>query len=126
MMRSRQSQLGLSFVGWFLVLMAVGGIASVFVRMAPHYLEFRTIVSVMESLDRDEDITSMSKAQLVKQLRKRFEINNVRGFDFRNHLKLSRTRNVRTVTVAYDVREHLFGNIDVVLNFHRDFEKGGG
>ncbi|MEE8043115.1 MAG: DUF4845 domain-containing protein, partial [Pseudomonadales bacterium] len=90
------------------------------------YLEFRTIVSVMESLDRDEDITSMSKAQLVKQLRKRFEINNVRGFDFRNNLKLSRTRNVRTVTVAYEVREHLFGNIDVVLNFHRDFEKGGG
>ncbi len=126
MMRSRQSQLGLSFVGWFLVLMAVGGIASVFVRMAPHYLEFRTIVSVMESLDRDEDITSMSKAQLVKQLRKRFEINNVRGFDFRNNLKLSRTRNVRTVTVAYEEREHLFGNIDVVLNFHRDFEKGGG
>ena len=126
MMRSRQSQLGLSFVGWFLVLMAVGGIASVFVRMAPHYLEFRTIVSVMESLDRDEDITSMSKAQLVKQLRKRFEINNVRGFDFRNDLKMSRTRNVRTVTVAYDVREHLFGNIDVVLNFHQDFEKGGG
>ena len=126
MMRSRQSQRGLSFVSWFLVLIIVASLASVIVRLTPHYLEFRTIVSVMESLDGEEDITSMSKAQLVKQLRKRFEINNVRGFDFRNHLKLSRTRNVRTVTVAYEVREHLFGNIDVVLNFHRDFEKGGG
>jgi len=126
MMQSRQSQLGLTFVAWFLVLMAVGGVAAVFVRMIPHYLEFRTIVSVMQSLDRDEDITSMTKAKLVQQLRKRFEINNVRGFDFRNHLKLSRTRNRKTVTVAYEVREHLFANIDVVLNFHESFEKGGG
>ncbi len=126
MMRSRQSQRGLSFVSWFLVLIIVASLASVIVRLTPHYLEFRTIVSVMESLDGEEDITAMTKAQLVQQLRRRFEINSIRGFDFRNHLKLSRTRNLRIVTVGYEVREHVFGNMDVVLNFEETFQKRGG
>lgn len=121
-MRSRKSQLGLSFIGWFLVLMAVGGTASICVRLIPHYLEFRTIVSVIESVNREEDITQMSKARLVQHLRKRFSINNVRGFDFRNNLKLSRKRDVTTVTVAYEVREHLIANADVVLKFDRSID----
>ncbi len=67
----------------------------------------------------------MSKAQLVQMLRKRFEINNVRGFDFRNHLKMSRTRSGTTITVAYETREHLIANVDIVLNFERSFENNG-
>ena len=125
-MRSRQSQLGLTFVAWFLVLLIIGSIASVIVRMAPHYMQFRTIVSVIERVSRDEDITSMTKTQLVRTLRKRFEINNVRGFDFRNHLKLVRARDLMTVTVAYEVREHLVANVDVVLNFEQSIENRGG
>lgn len=121
-MRTRKSQLGLSFVGWFLVLMAVGGVASMGVRLIPHYLEFQTIVSVIEGVNRDEDITRMSKAQLVQELRKRFKINSIRGFDFRNHLKVSRTRAVVVITVSYEVREHLFGNADIVLKFERAFK----
>jgi hypothetical protein len=126
MVRSRNSQVGLSFFGWFLVLIAIGTVASVVVRLTPHYLEFRTIATVVEGLARDQDITKMSKSRIVQALRKRLEINSIRGFDYRNHLKLTRKREMTVITVAYEVREHLFGNVDVVLNFERSFERKTG
>ncbi|MEJ2131581.1 MAG: DUF4845 domain-containing protein [Gammaproteobacteria bacterium] len=39
---------------------------------------------------------------------------------------MTRTREMTVITVAYEVREHLFGNVDVVLNFERSFERKTG
>ncbi|HEX7035779.1 MAG TPA: DUF4845 domain-containing protein [Pseudomonadales bacterium] len=112
---------GLSALGMLTVLVVVVAVITVTLKLAPHYIDFYTIQSVVERLPAQE-VRTMSRANLHEMLEKRFKINNLRDFAIRDIISLERSRDNTVLEIRYERREHLFFNVDVVLTFHKRYE----
>ncbi len=114
-------QRGMAMIQWLILVLIVGGTATMAIRTVPHYIDFYTMVSVVEALPKNE-VHVMSKQKIRDSLKKRFKINNIREFDLNKIVAIERKRGATAVTLEYEIREHLFYNIDVVLSFNKRFD----
>jgi uncharacterized protein YabE (DUF348 family) len=113
-------QRGMALVQWLFLIMIVGGLATAAIRTVPHYIDFYTMVSVVEALP-DEQVHTMSKQGIRASLKKRFKINNIRDLDPAKVVAIERKKGETELTLNYEVREHMFYNIDIVLSFNKRF-----
>lgn len=120
MMSRPGRQLGLSAMQVVVLILIIGGVVTAALRTVPHYLDFYTMVSVVEALPH-EQVHVMSKQKIRDALQKRFKINNIRDVDMGKSVAIERKRGETSLTLAYEIREHLFYNIDLVLTFNRRF-----
>lgn len=116
----RRYQSGLSVMAWLLVLMGIGAVAMLTVRLAPHYIDFQTLVTVVEGLP-SQSVHTMSKTEIREIMLKRMKINNIRDLDVRTILEIDRKRDGTTLILHYERRESLVYNVDLVLTFDRRF-----
>ena len=114
-------QRGMAMIQWLILVLIVGGTAIVAIRTVPHYIDFYTMVSVVEALPKNH-VHVMSKQKIRDSLKKRFKINNIREFDLTKIVAIERKRGATALTLEYEVREHLFYNVDVVLSFTKRFD----
>ena len=114
-------QRGMAMIQWLIVILIIGGTATMAIRTVPHYIDFYTMVSVVEALPKNE-VHVMSKQKIRDSLKKRFKINNIREFDLTKIVAIERKRGATALTLEYEVREHLFYNVDVVLSFTKRFD----
>lgn len=121
MMSGPRRQRGMAMIQWILLVLIVGGTATVAIRTIPHYIDFYTMVSVVEALPKNE-VHVMSKQKIRDSLRKRFKINNIRDLDIAKVVGIERKRGATAVTLDYEIREHLFYNIDLVMSFNKRFD----
>ncbi len=109
-------QQGLSKWGWLLfiglLVTAAGGV----LRLGPHYIDFRVVQDVMDRLPAAEVHADMSRAQITDHFRRQFRVENFR-VPLKEMLVIERSREETVVNIDYEIREHLFYNIDVVLVF---------
>jgi Domain of unknown function (DUF4845) len=118
--RSARRQRGVSVVALLLLVALVGGIGTLAVRLIPHYIDYGTIVSLVEELPADQ-VHKMAPSDIRTSLKKRFLINNIRDLDPGKVVKIERKRDGTTLIVDYEQREPLVYNVDLVLVFHREF-----
>jgi hypothetical protein len=118
---SRQHQNGLSMIGWLATLVVIAPASTLTLKLLPHYIDFRTMQSVIEGLPKQEVLTA-SRPNLFETIEKRFQINNLREFKIRDIIEVERARDFTALTIDYERREHLFLNIDVVITFNQRFE----
>ena len=121
MMSGPRRQRGMALVQWMLLVLIVGGTATVAIRTIPHYIDFYTMVSVVEALPKNQ-VHVMSKQKIRDSLRKRFKINNIRDVDLAKVVGIERKRGETALTLDYEVREHLFYNIDLIMSFSKRFD----
>lgn len=114
-------QRGMAMIQWLVLILIVGGTATMAIRTVPHYIDYYTMVSVVEALPKNQ-VHVMSKQKIRESLKKRFKINNIREFDLTKIVAIERKRGVTAVTLEYEIREHLFYNVDVVLSFNKRFD----
>ena len=114
-------QRGMAMIQWLILILIVGGTATMAIRTVPHYIDFYTMVSVVEALPKN-GVHVMSKQKIRDSLKKRFKINNIREFDLTKIVAIERKRGATAVTLEYEIREHLFYNVDVVLSFNKRFD----
>jgi hypothetical protein len=114
-------QRGMAMIQWLILILIIGGTATMAIRTVPHYIDFYTMVSVVEALPKNQ-VHVMSKQKIRESLKKRFKINNIREFDLTKIVAIERKRGVTAVTLEYEIREHLFYNVDVVLSFNKRFD----
>jgi hypothetical protein len=111
----------MAMIQWLILILIVGGMATMAVRTVPHYIDFYTMVSVVEALPKNR-VHVMSKQKIRESLKKRFKINNIREFDLTKIVAIERKRGATALTLEYEIREHLFYNVDVVLSFNKRFD----
>ena len=75
----------------------------------------------MESLQNEPGITRKSKAEIRKLIGRRFDVNDVRELDPKL-ASIVQKSGVLTVTMVYERRTSLFGNIDLVAKFNKEVE----
>lgn len=120
-MSTRYHQRGMTAIGWLLVLGLIAFFTLITLRLVPMYLEYSKVTSVLESLQSQPGIGNESRAGIISLVSRRFDVNDVRGVDPKL-VKISKDRGAMTIGIAYERREHLVGNIDVVASFDKKVE----
>lgn len=110
-------QQGLTLMSFIVVLAVVGFAAFVGMKLFPMYQEYFAVRTAMKELAADPSAASRTPAQLKDQFFRKLYINyseNVKP----NDVKFERASNGGLLmTVAYEVRRPLVGNLDVVGKF---------
>jgi Tfp pilus assembly protein PilE len=120
-MNQRTAQHGLTLIGWLVIVLVIGVTATLAVRLLPHYIENRTLVSIVNALPA-ERVHAMPLAEIQDALERRFVVNNIRDKRVADVIKVDRRRDGTALMLAYEVREPLVMNVDLVLRFDRQFE----
>jgi len=95
-------------------------IAIAAVKLIPLYLDNYTVIGSLEGLRDQQDFTKLKDKEIHKILQKHFTINSVRGIGKDQIIieRAKKTKELVAVNIDYEVREHLFYNIDVILSFN--------
>lgn len=117
-MKKWHHQKGMTAIGWMLVLGIIAFFTLITLRMVPLYLEFSKVAATLESLKEQTNIGQQTKGEIIKIVRKRFDVNDVRNVDPKL-IKVSKDRGVMKVGIHYERREHLVGNVDIVTTFDK-------
>ena len=114
-----KNQTGLTAIGLILTLIPVGLAVYIILRVAPVYIEALSVGDVVNSLKKELDLKEKSREEISKVIQKRlYEINNVSSVA-RDDIKIQKTVNDVTVTIDYEARVPLFGNVALALDFHK-------
>jgi hypothetical protein len=123
-MRILRQQCGLTLIGGLLILIVIGFVAYLAMRLVPVYLEYFNVVSAVKTLREDPDLHAKSEPEIRELLKRRFFVNDVKSVKAADpkHVNIKKTNTSTIVTVDYEVRVGILGNLDAVATFHRQDE----
>ena len=119
----QRHQRGMSMSGWFLVIVLILSASSLGLSTVPAYLDHRTLDGLVESLLERPDLGELSNARILDRLESSMKMNNLREMQIEDMVELERGTGTLKVHLVYEVREHLFSNVDVVMSFEEQYEK---
>ena len=76
---------------------------------------------MVKSFRHDPQAAAATPAEIERMVLKRLDINMVTDVK-RDDISVTKTGNSITVEINYEVRQHMFGNIDVVVSFDKRAE----
>lgn len=123
---TRQS--GASMLSWMIIVLMAGTIGLAALKLAPVYMQYYSIVKIMEDLAVDPSLKGAKKQKIAQVFFKRLSINGVDDMMGKENYSLKKTSGKQSYTLAikYEVRRSLAGNVSLVANFERSIEVGGG
>lgn len=110
-------QLGMTLIGFLLLLSAVIFVAYIGMKMFPIYYQHYNIISAMKDLAAEPGSAQYNERRIRDLLARKLSVNYVRDFD-RSEIQLVRSPQPQLV-LDYEVRENILGNVDVVVSFNR-------
>ncbi len=119
---NRHKQTGMTALGWLIVLGLIGFFALVTIRVTPMYLESFNVSGALESLKSEPLVTQKSIADINRLLQRRFDVNDIEHVNPKTDVKVEKQEGILKVTIAYEARTHLLGNLDVVGVFDKHIE----
>lgn len=111
-----RKQCGMTMLSWLIVLAVVVFFILVGIKMVPTYLENYSIKQVLENMQNDRKVRTMSPAEMKKSFFKRLKINSVYEFD-RNSIKLKKEKFGTRFIVDYEIRKPVAGNVSILMVF---------
>lgn len=118
----RSNQQGLAAPGWLALFFVVAAVIMFSLKTVPHYIDYQTIVTIVEALSNQKSVHEMSNSEIREAIKKRFNINNIRNLDPKHVVAIERGKGMTSLEVSYERRENVIGNIDIVMVFKRTFE----
>lgn len=115
-------QAGLGVLGWLILILLVGGGVTVGLKLIPLYIDFATASKDMEAMARAPNMTIKSDPALRENLRRRFSIDNIENLDLKKDVTVKRTPEHVFVTLAYEVKQPLVGNVQLLVSFHKQVQ----
>lgn len=120
-------QRGITFFGLIILLGLLAFFVLIGLRLFPLYNESFKVYSGMKAVAGMPDISKMNSREIQKYLERNYEVDDLNRFTDNNlgkFLTVSRMKdsNKRLMTMTYEDRRHLFGNLDVVLNFKKSIK----
>jgi len=107
-----------------IVALFFGALLTLAIKLGPAYIDDITIQEALENLEGTDGLSRMGSAEVRRLINKRLSVNNVRGFDAKN-ISVEKNGELVIITVDYEVRNNLFGNVDSVVHFQHEYELKG-
>jgi hypothetical protein len=120
-MQTLKRQQGVTGIGWLIILGLIAFFVLIGLRLFPIYAENFSVVSSLNSLKNEPQVTKKSKADVLGLILKRFQINDVKNVN-RKDINITKRGGVLTVSVKYDVKTKLFGPLSLVAEFDESVE----
>ncbi len=117
-----QTQRGISFAGWILLMLILGSAGSVGMKLAPLYMDHNTMSNVLDGIASEDGHADKPPSMIEDMVKKRFKLNQIRDFDYKNNLKIEGTQNGTVIRLDYEVRMNIVKNLDVVAAFEKEVE----
>lgn len=121
---TRNRQLGVTALGWLILLTPFAIVLYAGIRIAPVYLNYMKVVRTLDGTAK-ELRTGASSAQIKAAIDKHFEIDMVNYPDSKD-FKITRDSGVWLVEAQYDDEAPLFDNISLHVAFDKKVKIGGG
>jgi Domain of unknown function (DUF4845) len=117
----KSTQHGLTFIS-LLVLMAIAGFFILLaLRLGPIYIENYTIKAVLQGIKQESGNGQTSPREIRDLIDRRLYINEVRRITAKD-VQITREDNKLKVIIAYQVKEHILGNVDALVSFSNSVE----
>jgi len=120
-MNFARSQQGLSILGWLVVLAVVAFFASTAFKVMPHYLDYMSLEKIITSVDTDKASDVRTVGDFYNHVSKGMQVNNIRDLNMREAMQVKVENNEFLVHLKYEKREPLIENLDLVVNFDKEF-----
>lgn len=125
MRKSRDRQLGISLPAILFWLVFAVFVVTLMVRLGPIYAANWTLGSIMSEVAHLPDALDGGKKEIRENLRRRLEINDVGIVGAGDFTIEEGPGGTYDLAVDYEVRQHLFFNVDVVLSFKHEVSVTG-
>jgi hypothetical protein len=117
-MNSVTKQFGASFFFWLFAIGILGFAGVIGLRIIPVYVNSYTVDKILEEVATESRTKTMSKNQIWSSISKRLNINNIRNIR-KEHFEFKRERGKAVITLKYEVRTKLLGNLDGIASFEK-------
>ncbi len=122
-LKFKSGQQGITLIGLIIVLCLLGFFAYVGMRLFPVYQEYFSVVQAMKAVAKQPGVNRQDPRQVQEMLLKRMYVNYVESVT-RDHIKVSRGA-LPALTVSWEVRRSLIGNLDFVAKFDESVDLKG-
>ena len=120
-MQTLKKQQGVTGIGWLIILGLIAFFVLIGLRLFPIYVEKFSVVSSIESLKNEPHVTRKTKAEIMSLITNRFQINDVKNVT-RKDITISKRGGILNVTVKYEVKTKLFGELSLIAEFDESVE----
>ena len=122
----RNKQLGVTALGWLILLTPFAIVGYAGVRLMPLYLNYMKVTRAMDQAGGELKASGGGTAQSIRTaIDKHFEIDMV-DYPTTKDLKITRDGAAWTVEMAYDDEAPLFANISLHVTFDKVVKMGAG
>ena len=118
-MTMKRKQSGMTLLSFVMVLAVVGFAAYIAMRLFPMYQEFYAVKSSLKGVAAEPGVSDMDPAKIQDLFFRRLYINYSESVK-PSHVKIERMDGGWKMSVSYEVRRPLVGNLDVVGNFNAE------
>lgn len=112
-----RSQRGLSLIGGLFLLAALALVVMAGARLGPHYMDYWALKKAMDKAATDPSTKVTDGDEYFDYVSRSLQINNIRDLDLKKALNITEQSGVLVARLAYERREHLLGNVDMVVSF---------
>ncbi len=119
-MAKTHKQEGLTLISFIIVLGVVLFIAYIGMKIGPKYMEYYSVVSALNDMSKEPGNANKTAVVLRGNLKSRLYVSYAPSVTDR-HIKITRSNGVR-MRVAYEVREPIIGNLDVIMTFDKSVQ----
>lgn len=116
MLKTRKSQQGMTAIGIAMILALCGFILIIFVKLFPAYMESFKVSSALENLVTDSRVEGATDKQVKQLILKKLQVDDVDAVK-PEHIIIVKTGSKRTVSIEYEQRVPMMGNVDAVVVF---------
>jgi hypothetical protein len=96
-----------------------------FFKLLPPYLDDFKIKSALDSVSRQPDVGTMSRAQIHEAIRKRLEIDSFDNFDLANTLTVEPRGKMKSIRISYESVVPMAFNVSALISFNHAIEVRG-
>ncbi|MEW6590163.1 MAG: DUF4845 domain-containing protein [Pseudomonadota bacterium] len=109
-------QRGLSMFGFLFVAILLVMVAMVAMKVVPAYIEFFSVKKILNAMGQDADLKGKSNAEIRSDFSRRASVDYVTVVKPED-LSVDRNGGVPVISVDYEFRTKLVGNVSLVVDF---------
>jgi hypothetical protein len=121
-MKLKSQQTGATLWSMISISVLVIFFALLLIKLIPPYLSDMKVRAALDSIERQAKGSSMSNAQIMISLEKRFDIDSITHVNLREDVVIEREGRMKIVRIAYEAQIPLVFNISALLEFDHSAE----
>jgi hypothetical protein len=122
----KQSQRGITFIGFVLMMCVVGFFAYVAMKLVPVYSEYMGVVKSMTQLQTEPGIASKDISEIRQLLNVKFDIQYVdESMIPPQNIQLKKQNGAASLRIFYDKRVDFIYNVDLLVSFDKTVNLSG-